>query len=785
MVAEQIKARRLPVNKSTTIEKLAKTVAKAARSAKFCVAACLPAVDPCVDIRGLGNIRFPLKRAAIKAILAQCRPAPYGKGTQTLVNAKVRNTFQLDADKISLSDKWSATINRAARRAAEELGLPADNLEVSLYKLLVYEKGGFFLPHRDSEKRDGMVASMIVVLPLAFEGGALTVRHGDQEQTLTFAEAANGKVPCYAAFYADCEHEVQRVTRGVRLCLAYNLVLRRTRVQPSAAANRAEPAQPLVDAIGSWVKIQPARPLVFALEHHYTQRGLSLPLLKGADRGLADLVVSAAAKANCFVHLAQVSRHLLQFADDGSFGRGYSWRFREPGPIEIGETYEDELIGSEWTDVRGRKQPWNAIAFDLTAIVASVPIADWKPTSERFEGYTGNEGNSLDRWYHRSAIVLWHRDHHFEVIASSGANHSIPLFESMAAKLARTPKKHLAAARGDCIRFARAIIAVWPQRPVYYGAFAAAETSVEQGFIEQLLTLHDRDVIALLLSMLATRDRSLTLSSFVLAACRAFGWSAFTKELKQLITARPERLHSQDIPLRDIQWLCAICCDKSAAPERLALALELSALAVERFCEPRPARPASYRPEEPRRASISETSLPLLLKALVATGRDEDLERVIRFVQSAPEAFNLDDCVLPCLITLISWSKKQRGAVPPGLASWLAAVRQQLERATAGRPAPPADWARPAKVTCTCQYCARLNAFLADPTSEVGRIAAREEMRQHLLHLIRQHESDVKHVLEKKGSPYSLVFTKTNGSYMRAVKRFEMDCRLLRALPRV
>jgi hypothetical protein len=46
----------------------------------------------------------------------------------------------------------------------------------------------------------------------------------------------------------------------------------------------------------------------------------------------------------------------------------------------------------------------------LSAIVSSIPIDDWQPTSEEFEGYTGNAGNTLDRWYHRSAIVVWHRN---------------------------------------------------------------------------------------------------------------------------------------------------------------------------------------------------------------------------------------------------------------------------------------------------------------------------------------------------------------------------------------
>ena len=124
--------------------------------------------------------------------------------------------------------------------------------------------------------------------------------------------------------------------------------------------------------------------------------------------------------------------------------------------------------------------------------------------------------------------------------------------------------------------------------------------------------------------------------------------------------------------------------------------------------------------------------------------------------------------------------------VPPQLLlSWLASVRQKLEAATAREPAPPADWARPADVACTCQYCAQLKAFLADPANEVGRIPAREDIRQHLIGMIDRHQCDVRHALERKGSPYSLVLTKTTGSFERAVKRFEADRRLLKVLDEV
>ncbi len=769
---------------STTVQWLTKAIGQATKSAKFCVVGCLPVLDPGLEVEGLGSVSIPLKRGVAKKLVASCQVAPYGKGTQTLVDTKVRNTFELDPTKFCLSEAWNAAIADAIRPVSEQLGLPAEQLEARLYKLLVYEKGGFFLPHRDSEKHDRMVASMVVVLPNLFEGGTLVVRHGTAKQTMTFAEATNGKSPSYAAFYADCEHEVQRVTRGVRLCLAYNLVLKPKRGKPSVAAKPTAPADVLAESIGSWVARQPTKPLVFALEHHYTQVGLSLELLKGVDRQLADLVVSAAEKTDCIVHLAQVSRHLSQFADDGSFERSYSRHYRSSRrAIEIGETYEDELSGTEWTDVQGKKQPLGEIAFDQSDIVSSEPIDEWKPTSEEFEGYTGNAGNTLDRWYHRSAIVVWHRDHHFDIVASSGATISIPLFFSLAAKLTKTPKNRLEAARIDCIRFARAIIARWPRPRIGFGHPPTGEKSPCDDFPEQLLTLHDRDTIAMFLSKLAEQDQTLRLSSFVLAACREFGWSIFSQELKGLISSRPTMHGQQEIPYRDVEWLSDLCCDPTADSDKSALAHELCALAVDRFCIPRPPRPTYFSPHLLRETSVSQTSLPLLLKALAASGHDEGLSQVIHLVQESPDAFGLADFQVPCLISLIPWSQKQFGSVHPQLASWLVSVRQKLESAIARQPAPPTNWARPADLACNCQSCIQLKAFLADPANEVGRIPAREEMRQHLISMIGRHQCDIKHALERKGSPYSLVLTKTSGSFERAVKRFEANRRLLSTLP--
>jgi hypothetical protein len=346
---------------------------------------------------------------------------------------------------------------------------------------------------------------------------------------------------------------------------------------------------------------------------------------------------------------------------------------------------------------------------------------------------TGNAGNTLDRWYHRSALVLWHRDHHFDVIVSSGAIESIPMFCAMAARLVKTPKNRLEEARNNCIRFARAIINRWNCRG-YWGRDSETKgtSSPDEDFSGSLLLVRDRDTIAAFLSTLAERDLAMRLDKLVLAAIDEFGWNALDQELKQLISARSNQPGREEIPPRNVEWLSAFCCDEATDAGKLALANELCELAVKRFCEPfEPQRPfvKRYRREK----STSEATLPLLVKALAVTFRDEDLSRLLRFVQQYPEEFRLDECQVPALKVLIPWAKKRFGAVPPQLASWLASVRQTLESLTAVEPLPPAGWVRPAEVDCRCQFCTQLNAFLSDSANKVGRIPAREDYRRHVI----------------------------------------------------
>ncbi len=88
--------------------------------------------------------------------------------------------------------------------------------------MLLYEKGSFFLPHRDGEKVDGMVATLVIVLLSKHSGGELVVSHDDKTRSIVFSDAATGHGLSCALFYADCKHEVRKLIFNEIFCAIHS-----------------------------------------------------------------------------------------------------------------------------------------------------------------------------------------------------------------------------------------------------------------------------------------------------------------------------------------------------------------------------------------------------------------------------------------------------------------------------------------------------------------------------------------------------------------------------------
>ena len=73
-----------------------------------------------------------------------------------------------------------------------------------------------------------MFGSLVVVFPTRHEGGALQLRHKDEEWTFDSAAITSAQESpsiAYIAFYSDVEHEVSIVRSGFRVTLTYNLYM--------------------------------------------------------------------------------------------------------------------------------------------------------------------------------------------------------------------------------------------------------------------------------------------------------------------------------------------------------------------------------------------------------------------------------------------------------------------------------------------------------------------------------------------------------------------------------
>jgi len=102
---------------------------------------------PALQVEGVpGFIGLPLSGDQATAIIEKCSQAPYGRGEETIVDTSVRNTWQLDPLKFTLKNaEWTRYLKDLCLKVKTELGCD-ECLEVTceLYKMLLYETGGFF-----------------------------------------------------------------------------------------------------------------------------------------------------------------------------------------------------------------------------------------------------------------------------------------------------------------------------------------------------------------------------------------------------------------------------------------------------------------------------------------------------------------------------------------------------------------------------------------------------------------------------------------------------------------
>ena len=347
------------------------------------------------------------------------------------MDASVRDCWQIDAERVRLGGSaWPETFARVLDAAAAGLGCPSGRLDARLYKLLVYEPGGFFLPHRDTEKTDGMIATLSVSLPVAGAGGDLVVRHHDREVAVDMRAEEPSEL-AFAAFYADCTHEIRPVLEGHRLSLVFNLCLRPgDRDTPREAPDYSRQIAGVAEQLAQWSREEGAtEKLVWLLDHEYSESGLSFATLKNSDAAVAQVLAPAAERAGCELYAAIV--HIEEsgeatFKGDsvfGGYGRGRydrDWDEDDVAHMDIDEVFDGQRWLDGWAGRDGGRPPFAEIPLESGELLPAGALDDAKPDVQRLHEASGNAGVTLERAYRRAAFVLWPRAKTLDLVASAG-----------------------------------------------------------------------------------------------------------------------------------------------------------------------------------------------------------------------------------------------------------------------------------------------------------------------------------------------------------------------------
>ena len=725
---------------------------------------------PRLCVKALGEISFPLTTGQAKELIALAEAAPFGKGTRTVLDEKVRKCWQIDAACFSFeSPEWVKFLQKTVDDLGGALGIKGTVSAVP-YKLLIYGKGGHFKPHKDTEKLDAMFGSLIIALPSAHQGGRLFIRHDGAEAVVDFSAPERCHEFQHAAFFADCEHEVEPVRSGYRFCVAYNLRLEKG---DPALLNLPLTAQSkgLLPALDDLKKDRQGQLSAILLEHSYTEANLSLHHLKGHDQARALTLLAAAPRAGFTTHLALVTFHQMGALDnyDGEYGYRGRGRYQDPEEGTMGEIYEESLTISDWRDNQDQKVDLGNYQIDKESLISADAIDADDPDEMQAEGYTGNAGCTMDHWYRRAAIVLWAGDESEQILCRQNMRGACSGLEKLAS--GKDTK-----AGSPFYRLAAAAISLYPEklpRLSEYSVSSDFSADPLRLILAALAKTKSGELLGKLLKKLPPAaflicDRPLWEQMF-----KAFGAEPFDDTCQRLLR---EDVKISRIPLFQI---LGVLVNSKDSPRVQQIAPHLAKTA--------PEQPPGYLPG--RRSGQDDlrfTEVRTLLEASAFITNRTHLKAVQEFLQADRSLTWIREVLGPVLLD--KTTARHLKATPSLRPAVLDFATGLLSKETQ-RPLPPyPNWTRPCPPATPRHYPSyskkgdpiqELAAFMADPAENMHQFARIQGERSSLESFIRNHRLDLDCITVSTRSPHVLVCSKNSNSHQAALTLRTKDETLL------
>jgi hypothetical protein len=365
-----------------------------------------------------------------------------------------------------------------------------------------------------------------------------------------------------------------------------------------------------------------------------------------------------------------------------------------------------------------------------------------EPFEQSYEGYMGNWGNTLDRWYRRVALVIFPVEREFAIRTEASTQWALERITEQAAQ-------------GDADGAKARVRELEPWsvsspeelRAALTAALAVDDAATATLLLEQVRTSQLRAESAAQLAALADRYRA-----------------AWTEHIVGVWGERRENFLNRTDAGAWYGELLALC---TALHEAGPGARALAALLIEQAWQTLLAEARAHArlwPTRYQRQALESLApqLSQLLAAIEACDAGSTREDVAR---ALPE---LDD-------GLTVWLRAAARAGGAG-SDIVAAETARRLRARLTRPRrAPDDWSIPAPAGCGCELCTRFEAFLADRERRVLEWPIVTASRSHIHGRIDSAELPVSHVTRRQGRPYTLVLTKQDTLFAREREERERD----------
>jgi hypothetical protein len=375
-------------------------------------------------------------------------------------------------------------------------------------------------------------------------------------------------------------------------------------------------------------------------------------------------------------------------------------------------------------------------------IIATTPNDKFTPFQSEYEGYMGNYGNTLDRWYHRAVVILWQN------------------IDTQSIFLEFNPSKVIT----DTLRLAKnkttwqnAIDSTKQFIPYWRGL---KETPIKIRSIKSVfnlcIELNDIEIAFSLIIPITENIFNPKMALELGLLVKTFGKEFVPQLLKKW---GKEDSYFSDLNIVDFDKLIIGLLkhknDHVISFVEWCLSYRFDLLKKDHKSNKEGQQLAALRKASP----VKIKSLIDNLKACFAANNLKTHKEIIEHILSDPHSYPAVEFSQQIIDYLKTKSTSEFKTW--GFDSLLTQLLEQLRTEVIQSQRDPMDWGIKEKNICKCEYCKILNSFLQDKIINEKVWPLAKNHRQHIHQIIDQMLLPVTHKTTHEGTPHKLVLKKT------------------------